>query len=227
MLHSPIASFDVMKATKNIFYEWTSERRTDCTFIGLDTTSFLNERVGGILKGGFKIAGRRFEFLAYSSSALHQHAVWFMHPFQVGDTKVDSVSIRKSLGDFTAVRKQPSKYAARMAQAFTATDPSVTIRRDEWDVIPDIKIFADSVKSPDGVNFTDGVGTISRELSDRIWDALCASRRDRREHTIKPSVVSAHRFSSPPRPISAHYSIKFGSLVSKEWWALMNVWKEV
>lgn len=185
-----------------LHFHWTRE---------VDATSFLNERVGGILKGGFEIAGRRFEFLAYSSSALRQHAVWFMHPFQVGNTKVDSASIRKSLGDFTLVRKQPSKYAARMAQAFTATDPSVTIRRDEWDVIPDIK------------EFTDGVGTISKELSDRIWDALCASRGDRRGHTIKPSVVSVHHCSSPPRPIPAHDSIKFGFLVSKEWWALMNV----
>jgi RNA-dependent RNA polymerase len=42
-------------------YRWDRE---------VDGRSFLEQRVGGILKNGFELAGRRFEFLAYSSSAL-------------------------------------------------------------------------------------------------------------------------------------------------------------
>jgi RNA-dependent RNA polymerase len=42
-------------------YRWDRE---------VDGRSFLEERVGGVLKNGFELAGRRFEFLAYSSSAL-------------------------------------------------------------------------------------------------------------------------------------------------------------
>jgi RNA-dependent RNA polymerase len=42
-------------------YNWDSET---------DGGSFLRDRVGGILKNGFELVGRRFEFLAYSSSAL-------------------------------------------------------------------------------------------------------------------------------------------------------------
>lgn len=36
----------------------------------VDGQTFLEERVGGTLKNGFVLAGRQFEFLAYSSSAL-------------------------------------------------------------------------------------------------------------------------------------------------------------
>jgi hypothetical protein len=42
-------------------YRWERE---------VDGRTFLEQRVGGILKRGFELAGRRFEFLAYSSSAL-------------------------------------------------------------------------------------------------------------------------------------------------------------
>jgi RNA-dependent RNA polymerase len=152
-----------------LHYRWGRE---------LDATTFLNERVGGILKGGFELAGRQFEFLAYSNSALREHAVWFMRPFEHPERGwVTSDKIRASLGDFSSVLRQPSKYAARMAQAFTATDPSITIRRDEWKEIADIG------------DFTDGVGTISPEMRDSIWNELCASRRDHGKNAIKPDVV--------------------------------------
>jgi RNA-dependent RNA polymerase len=42
-------------------YRWDRE---------VDGRSFLEQRVGGILKNGFELAGKKFEFLAYSSSAL-------------------------------------------------------------------------------------------------------------------------------------------------------------
>ncbi|KAH9484125.1 putative RNA-dependent RNA polymerase 2 [Psilocybe cubensis] len=153
-------------------YRWARE---------VNGASFLISRVGGILKQGFELAGRRFEFLAYSSSALREHAVWFMNPFyhpQRG--MVDAHFIRESLGNFagTELFKQPSKYAARLAQAFTATDPSVDILRHEWDEMPDIG------EKP--YLFTDGVGTISRALGDRIWSKLRENKHSTGS-TLKPS----------------------------------------
>ncbi|KAI0345277.1 RdRP-domain-containing protein [Trametopsis cervina] len=154
-------------------YRW--ERDTD-------GTSLLQERVGGILKGGFELAGREFEFLAYSSSALREHAVWFICPFQHPKRGwVDAAMIRRSLGDFSTVIKSPSKLAARIAQAFTATDPSVEIMRDQWKEVEDI-----------GENksylHTDGVGTISKQLGDMIWAALCENRDENyRKNMVQPS----------------------------------------
>jgi RNA-dependent RNA polymerase len=72
--------------------------------------------------------------------------VWFVKSFRntypeyhrFNITTINAAEIRKTLGDFSGVAHQPAKYAARMAQAFTATDPSVKIRRDEWEEAPDL-----------------------------------------------------------------------------------------
>jgi RNA-dependent RNA polymerase len=124
----------------------------------------LQQRVGKILREGFEIAGRKFEFLAYSTSSLREHAVWFVSPFHdpvEGD--VNAATIRASLGDFSDLLRTPSKWAARIAQAFTATDPSVKIRRDQWEEQDDLGPH------------TDGVGTISPELADMIWAEKCCA----------------------------------------------------
>ncbi|KAG2366052.1 RNA dependent RNA polymerase-domain-containing protein [Suillus spraguei] len=152
-------------------YRWDRE---------VDGASFVRRRVGGLLNHGFELAGKHFDFLAYSSSALREHAVWFVSSFQ-HDTKglVNAHTIRSSLGDFSGCIYSPSKYAARMAQAFTATDPSVKIHRSQWSEMPDIV--------ENGVMFSDGVGTVSNELGDLIWQTLCDARRDGGAHAVKPS----------------------------------------
>jgi RNA-dependent RNA polymerase len=42
----------------------------------IDGREFITNRIGPLLYNGLKIAGRRFDFLAYSQSALREHAVW-------------------------------------------------------------------------------------------------------------------------------------------------------
>lgn len=83
---------------------------------------------------------------------------------------------------FDGVIHQPSKYAARIAQAFTATDPSVRIRREHWEEMDDLG------EKP--YLYTDGVGTISEELGDLIWQTLCEARRYQQKPPVKPSAVS-------------------------------------
>ena len=154
-------------------YRWDRE---------VDGASFVRDRVGTTLKQGFVLGGRRFEFLAYSSSALREHAVWFMNPFDLpGKTRITADFIRCSLGNFegTELLRCPSKYAARLAQAFTATDPSVTIRRNEWEEVLDL--------GSEPYLFTDGVGTISQKLGDEIYEKLTEHRRG---SSLKPSAVS-------------------------------------
>jgi RNA-dependent RNA polymerase len=175
-----------------------------------DGKSFLESRVGGILKNGLELAGRTFEFLAYSSSALRSHSVWFMTPFEHPERGfVTSNFIRSTLGSFKdELIKQPSKYAARLAQAFTATDPSVRITREQWDDIPDIG----NGPSP----HTDGCGTISPELGDQIWTALCANRSDHDPNAIKPSAVSLGVFNGKGR-FSNPSSIRYVSSDIRAW----------
>ncbi|KAG8912062.1 hypothetical protein FRC01_005314, partial [Tulasnella sp. 417] len=144
----------------------------------VDGVGFVKERVGGVLEGGLNIAGRHFEFLAYSNSALRDHAVWFSAPFQEAESEgpwVTAQSIRDGLGDFDYknLDRQPAKLAARMSQAFTATEPGVKL-----DIDGDIPIF-DDIERNDSI-FTDGVGEISRALSRRIVRALEKSGRAKR-----------------------------------------------
>ena len=82
----------------------------------VDGASYLQERVGKLLKKGFTLAGRHFDFLGYSSSALREHAVWYVNPFKHPEKGlVTAQTIRQSLGDFSGVIMSPSKYGARMA----------------------------------------------------------------------------------------------------------------
>ena len=65
-----------------------------------------------------------------------------------------------------------------MAEAFTATNPSVTLVRGEWEDMEDL--------GKDPHLHTDGVGTISRELGSRIWEVLCMERQNR-TNALEPS----------------------------------------
>ena len=185
-------------------YRWDRE---------VDGSSFVRERVGATLKQGFVLAGRRFEFLAYSSSALREHSVWFMNPFdRPGRGRITADFIRRSLGNFegTKLLKSPSKYAARLAQAFTATEASINIRRNEWEEVPDLGSVP--------YLFTDGVGTMSQHLADKICEVLF---KDKREPTIKPFVVSKSYFLSNSCLI-LRGSFKSDSWVIKAFWQLTS-----
>ncbi|KAI6030049.1 RNA dependent RNA polymerase-domain-containing protein [Pisolithus marmoratus] len=152
-------------------YRWTRD---------VDGETFLRERVGKALKEGFDIAGRHFSFLAYSSSALKTHTVWFVSPFSHPDKgQVTAESIRATLGNFETVIRSPSKYGARMAQAFTATDPSVKLHKSQWSTMPDI--------CQNGIVFTDGIGTISQELATLIWQTLCRNYSDNGANAVQPA----------------------------------------
>ncbi len=168
---------DAALAERFIRVEFRDEDRLAYRWDGdVDGTWFLQQRVGGILRHGFELGGRNFEFLAYSTSALRDHSVWFVSPFRDPiEGYVTAEKIRSSLGDFSKLLRMPSKYAARIAQAFTATDRSVKLQRSQWE------------EQPDMGTHTDGVGTISPELSGMIWEEKCKSGRNFRETRVQPS----------------------------------------
>lgn len=49
----------------------------------IDSREFIKSRIGPLFYNGLKIAGRRFDFLAYSQSALKEHAVWWVRFFMI------------------------------------------------------------------------------------------------------------------------------------------------
>ena len=133
--------------------------------------AFVNDWVSPILRGGITVAGRSFNFLAYSQSALKSHTVWFVSDFvdTTGD-KITAATIIERLGKFHGLDydKQliycPARYGARISQAFTTTDSSISVPAEEILVVEDI--------TKGQYCFTDGVGTISKSLARKIWKAL-------------------------------------------------------
>ncbi|KAI0649133.1 RdRP-domain-containing protein [Trametes meyenii] len=141
----------------------------------------IEQRFGHVLKKGLTIAGRLFRFLGYSNSGLREHTAWFMADFEhPHEGLVTPDKIRGDLGDFSKVNAIPSKYAARIAQAFSATDPSVRITRNQWD-----DDMEDLGTEP--YWHTDGQGTISPGLRDKIWDVLVKAQPNKASLTLKPS----------------------------------------
>jgi RNA-dependent RNA polymerase len=100
-----------------------------------------------------------FSFLAYSNSALREHAVWFVAPFHdENGSLITADVIRSRLGNFDKVIRYPAKYGARMSQAFTSTSVSISIAAEEVIELPDIEKITNNRR----VIFTDGIGTCSR-----------------------------------------------------------------
>ncbi|KAG8719642.1 hypothetical protein FRC09_010851 [Ceratobasidium sp. 395] len=137
----------------------------------------------GIFLAGLVIGDRRYTLLGYSQSGMRDHACLFSSRFVFEGSEITPASIRSSLGDFTKVIDCPARYGARMSQAFSSTDPSIVIPR------PCIKPIVDIKTEKGDFEFSDGCGTISRDLAKKAWqsmlDQMPHSRR-RRRHKDEP-----------------------------------------
>lgn len=92
------------------------------------------------------------------------------HGFVNAGRIIDSIGTFDNLSYDPKLRFCPARYAARISQAFTATDAAV-VPVEEILHLPDIK-------TQDGKYvFTDGVGTMSRDLARAIWGELRAAKR--------------------------------------------------
>ena len=182
----------------------------------VDGRSFINRRVKGVLRDGILIAGAHFRFLAYSQSALKEHAVWFVKPFRHRDDQgiehfVDATTIIRNLGNFRVSFDRdlihcPARYAARISQAFTATDTSISVSVEQLVREPDIK------DSTGKYCFTDGVGTISSELAKDIWHALRERGRRAKRYRTYPRAYQV-RFQGSKGMLSVDYTLPGRTIV--------------
>ncbi|OCH96496.1 RdRP-domain-containing protein [Obba rivulosa] len=172
----------------------------------VDGSDFVRRRVKGLLTEGVTIAGRKFRFLAYSQSALKEHAVWFVKEFiDSTGSRVDASTIIRGLGDFRVAYDPkliycPARYAARISQAFTSTDASISVEAEEI-------IIEEDIEDGQGRSFTDGVGTISRELARAIWKELWSRRHRNRRAPTHPRAFQI-RFGGSKGMLSVDHTLK-------------------
>ncbi|EFY93089.1 suppressor of ascus dominance [Metarhizium acridum CQMa 102] len=117
------------------------------------------KRVERALSQGIRIGDRQYEFLAFGSSQLRQSSAYFFCPTD----HLSCEDIRAWMGQFDHI-KCVAKYAARLGQCFSTTRDIKGI----W--VPDIKYIDDIQRN--GQCFTDGVGLISKFLSQLIMEEM-------------------------------------------------------
>lgn len=135
------------------------------------------ERFRDVLRNGITIAGRTFEFLGFSHASLRYHAVWFMAPFEEEQVLVRAKDVISALGDFSNIHCS-AKCAARIGQAFSDTIHAIHVPLDAHV----LETREDVVRN--GRTFSDGCGTISEALLQRVWRSLPPDRRNK-----KPTVL--------------------------------------
>lgn len=81
-------------------------------------------------------------------------------------------AVIKDLGDFSAIRS-PAKCAARIGQAFSQAFSSVNIPGECFRALPDVeRLDSNGIRRV----FSDGVGTCSKSILEKIWAAYAQSR---------------------------------------------------
>lgn len=119
---------------------------------------------------------------------------------------VDAKAIIESIGTFDNLQFDqtliycPARYAARLSQAFTATD-SVEIEVEEIFQNEDIHTMDRKYQ------FTDGVGTLSKDLAREIWAQLKATKRQGRASKGSPSAYQI-RFMGSKGMLSVDHKLR-------------------
>ncbi|PKK74498.1 RdRP-domain-containing protein [Rhizophagus irregularis] len=130
------------------------EENFERLFVNKDEdVDIIEQRIMAINNKGFKLAGRHYEFLAFSSSQLKETSCWFV----ASNGDFNANFIRANMGEFEKI-ENPALYAARMGQCFTSTMGVLELNREQ------IKPLDEIVKND--FKFSDGCGKISPGLAE-------------------------------------------------------------
>ncbi|PNT00917.1 hypothetical protein POPTR_015G073700v4 [Populus trichocarpa] len=119
----------------------------------------IYHRILSILRDGFVIGAKRFEFLAFSASQLRSNSVWMF----ASNNGVKAEDIRKWMGCFDKIRSV-SKCAARMGQLFSSSLQTFVVPVQDVEIIPDIEVTTDGID----YCFSDGIGKISLSFAKQV-----------------------------------------------------------
>ncbi|VAH90353.1 unnamed protein product [Triticum turgidum subsp. durum] len=130
--------------------------RTGRGFFSQPLKTGLYYHILSILKEGFCIGPKKYEFLAFSASQLRGSSVWMF----ASNDSLKAEDIRRWMGNFEEIRSV-SKCAARMGQLFSSSRQTLEILPRDVEEIPDIEVTTDGTK----YIFSDGIGKISERFA--------------------------------------------------------------
>ncbi|KAH8727103.1 rna-dependent rna polymerase-like protein [Phaeosphaeriaceae sp. PMI808] len=136
------------------------------------------DRFQAVLQEGIIIGERHFEFLGFSHASLRCHQTWFMAPFLHEDKMVRARDVIQNLGDFTNIHCS-AKCAARIGQAFSDTIFAIPIPSSA--IVVETKADVERNRRC----FSDGCGTLSLELFQKVWKSLPPHRRQMRPTVLQ------------------------------------------
>uniref|UniRef100_A0A0G4H0D5 RNA-dependent RNA polymerase n=1 Tax=Chromera velia CCMP2878 TaxID=1169474 RepID=A0A0G4H0D5_9ALVE len=196
----------------------------------------LSERVDRLLRDGVSVCGRTYRFLAFSSSQLREQSVWMVCCPSVASSLSahrwnSPEKLREWMGNFSSI-KTAAKYAARVGQCFSTTVPAAPVceaaplprypfRRllsastgplGPSAAAAGVKKIEDVER--DGYIFSDGTGSISKELLRRCLTTVPFHMEDVEEVSILQICMGGAKGTlvmnpSLPRPgESAHVEIR-------------------
>lgn len=115
-----------------------------------------------------------------------------MAPFTFDGSLIYARSVIKDLGDFSLIRS-PAKCAARIGQTFSQTFSAIAIPAESFKTMSDVE--------RNGRTFSDGVGTCSHNVLQKIWDGYSQARG------LKPTVFQI-RFRGKFDPLYHRLSLR-------------------
>jgi hypothetical protein len=171
-------------------------------------------RFSKVLREGIRVAERNYEFLGFSHSSLRCHQAWFMAPFCHDGELLCASDVIRDLGDFTRIHCS-AKCAARIGQAFSDTIFAVPVPKTAY-----VTEEQDDVER-NGYTFSDGCGTISLDLLQKIWRALPPDRRAARPTVLQVRYRGAKGVISLDTSLSGEQLLIRNSMtkyIAKEGW---------
>jgi len=132
----------------------------------------VKDRIQRILEEGVRVGHLPpYVLLGFSSSQVREQSAWLLRPDK--DKGLTLEQIWSFMGDFSHI-KQPSKFAARMGQCFSATQRGICIHPSEVVRVDDI---ARAVDPGDHANdavyeFTDGAGYCHESVAEDLATQL-------------------------------------------------------
>lgn len=138
--------------------------------INLPSMDTVYARVKDLISNGIKLCDRSYNFLAMSTSQLHEHGCW-LYSTPSSNPLQDADFIRNWMGDFKNIRCI-GKYAARLGQSLSSSLEVCEVNEFKETKEIEKRQYGANGGAPKTHKFSDGIGKICPILANRIRECM-------------------------------------------------------